>query len=757
MAKYKSIELVVGGKKSQFILDAEFAPKGARNAREDARLTRNIQFSETRECLAAHLSEFDNAAFVSVPHKDVAGERIPDDLYNGQLLPQAMGDGVLIATGSGEKAGNYIRLSAGLAQRLARPWGERLPKFLQATGLLFSTMTNGSAERRTVRIILPGHPLDQGQEGNGVCPYSFSPTSTQIRAVLIGKAPWDSGEQLVLSGGENPGFVFKGIVSPSSRDGWIYLHHSQLKGVSDLPAYNGEELEIEVLILRNEGVTSEAIVGCDDDGNSVIRARKAWMSSEVSALVADSHAARRWAALRVRDEVGKLMSLFQDDHRVELLSRWGGLELDKDGELLPSRNAGVELLRSNVPWSIEVERALGRFAVPEVREIAHGLGIRASASLIVQNSRFGGTPISREEALTRLDAGKKVYVLYRGPVTGTQAVLFFSRNPYKKGIGLVVSPEAAALLDGDSDGDWGFLVSDQEAVGFLAQHLDAELSGTGKPEKERKAGAPITRQGILDFWRAMVGHQPVVGRSTILGWRLIRDGLKGDAVKALTVANAAPMLSKHRVRLSGEALADILHRLACEERMRTPVDDEGNPVISPLNWRDFKVFTKSLRVPRQIAGWARPTPESVIDEACNAASVAVEKWALAHDYSPLDLGEAARKNLAAQGMTIPGWAKREARKKNNLWAGWWKARMHHNKQGELVLNKNIDADPIYREMREWGATAEVQSLAAFLGLETRTMARKWAAVFDTHRGVEVLGLHPDVEKEVVARRLRAQK
>jgi len=722
---YKSIELLVVGDMDSLV--AEYAPKGARNARENSRMQRYITMEEKRECLAAHVRWLDDSVFVSVPHTDTAGVAIEPATYNA-LLVAAQADGVLVATQSGEKNGNYIRLSMRSFKRLARMWeGDRGPKFLQAVGLLFSTMTDGTATIVRAQVITPGHEYDRGQDGNGMMPKSMARMSMQIRAMVQG----------------DPTKVVKGILSPTSPDGNVWIHHSQLKGT-----WNGET-EVELLVLFNHGVSSERL-----SQKGSLRKRLSWLSSEVTALLENTHEVRREAALRVRNEVHALVALMQEDHRVEFLERHAGLMVDNDGSLEEARSAAIDILRTPIPMCTEIEALLGRFAIPEIVQIAHGAGIRTMVSLIVQDDRYGVKPLSQEEALKLRSEGKKVWTLYRVPTTGAQAVVFFAKNPYKKGIGYVVHSDAAGLMDGDSDGDVAFMILSQDHTDWIMHNLNMELSGTGKPQKNPKPDMPITPDAIIEFWMNMVANHPLVGRATTLGWRLIRDGRFDDARLALTAANAAPMLSKHNVDIHGESIANIVNRLAREERNRSPKDATGKAIIAPLNWREFKVYSKTLTLVRQFHGWESKV-ESVLDACVNGAAYIVGEWHEAHPVQGLTAARTARLVFAQNGTVLPGWAIRNAAQIRKVWGDYW---MEHSREvnGERVFDA-IDHSKIYNTIRELGSVAEVETLAALLtyqGQYGESMSLKFTAIFDTHRGVEVLGLHPDVQSALVAKNAR---
>jgi len=743
---YKAVELVV--KNTSITIE----DKGSTNAARDDRMKRYITSEVERECLAAHIGWLDSSTFVSIPHTGVDGKAIDVDSYQ-QLLVGAQGSGVLVATQSGEKAGNYIRLTAEAWERFAAPLRGKVrgAKALQVAGLLFSATTKDQYSVESAVVITPGHPLDRGQDGNGMAPKSLTPTTVQVRFAALDAA-----------GEVDASRVGKGILSPTSPDGRVYLHHSQLKGAWDIAPWEEgqEEIVVSVLVLRNEGVSAERIMRDPETGKVSLRAKRSWMSSEVTALFSPSanlHLAEGGEGIhsqKVRREVENLTGMFSEEGRVSLLKRWGGLELDEEGHLLPSKNAGIEALRTPLPWCREVEELLGRFAVPEVVQIAHGAGIPVKVSLLVQDEKYGRKPISLKAALKRVAEGKRVWGLYRVPVTGTQAIQWFTRAPYKRGIGFVIAPSAAKGMDGDSDGDPGYQIDPKDAPA-VAQSLDTRLSGSGKPAKQAKPDFPLNSMSVLEYWMDMLVHHPLVGRATTLSWRLMRDGRHEDAVLASTAANAAPMLAKHRVDIDGEAVSDIVYRLSEEERARAPKTGDGYSIIAPLQWRDWKAASKPLRSLRQMA-WGNGSPESVLDELSIVATRAVEAWA-AKPVGELTFSRTARLVFARRGRLLPGWAVRSAARIRAEWANFWIA--HIRREGDKVSFIGNDFDTIYNAVREWGAAADVESLAALMSHRRKSgesMRLKWAAIFDTHRGVEVLGLHPAVEEALGADYKRAK-
>lgn len=721
--------------------DIRVGPKCSLVAHQRPRLVNNTHSMEVRECLASYIPWLWDSEFVSIPHVDGEGHPIPDYVYRALMLMGAGdGDGVLVATASGEKSGNYVKLSRQAHERLAEAFGPTDGvKFLQTIGLLFSTMTPGTARVVKAHIVWGD---DDGRDGNGMAPKGAVPCSVQIRGMVLKGDGAVSLEEIVDWSvfGTNPSKLVKGIVSPTSPDGEWYIHHSQLKGM-----WTGDEDEVTLLILVNEGVASERIIHTPS-GATLIRTAKSWMSAEVTALFKNTRSVRRACALRVRDEVYGLVSLLQPDHRVELLRRLGGLSTDTEGNLLPSEHAAIEALRTPIPWCVELEKLLGRFTVPEIVEIAHGAGVRVINTLAVISDSEGAAPLSLEEVRKRLIQGKKVWAAYRVPVNESAAVQFFAKNPYKRGVGAVVTQAAMLGMAGDADGDRVFIVGFEDAKNVF-KFLDFGVCGTAKPAKSPKEGFnPKSGREVMAYWMSLLPAHPLVGQATLLGWRALRDGRIEDASLALRVANAAPMLAKWDVDVDGVPLTEVVATLSKRER-----ELFKDKMVPPLGWREFKEFAHGLSSVRELAGWHQDHPESVLDVCSNAAAYAVRKWSKTHPKTTLGVEGLVKVVFTHAGvdeLPVPGWVMGEVASIRDEWRAYWRA--HRKEDGTL---DDLPHGEIFERVHAWGAVAEPIVLEALLcsqGGPKETMALKWAAVLDTHRGVEVLGLHPDVERALAA-------
>lgn len=718
--------------------------KGVLKGKFDTRMLRHITNTESRECLANYMPELSDVTFVTIPSVDEDGEDV-DPINYPTLMWEAASGGCLVATMSGEKSGNYIRLSKEQHAWLSSFYvdGQGVP-FVQAVGLLFSSMTANTGQLVDVRIITKGHPLDQQQDGTGLAPVGCG---VQIRAThAVGDG---DGYALI------PDIIGKGTVIPNSRDGWWYLHHTQLKGniPDEMLVYNGQEVELKMWVLMNMGNTSEKVCRMAN-GETVYRKRMSWMSSEVTALFKNSRAVRRQACKRTSEATETLISLFTEERRVDLLERLGDLEIDLDTmSLLDSRTSAGEYLRTGLPMSGEGESLLGRFAVPEITQIAFGCGIRVHASLLIVNAKYGEDSISEAMARQLVELGQPVWGLYRVPVTGAQAIVWFvGKSPYKKGKGFVVTPKVAKLLDGDGDGDIAFLISGADAAWVLGA-IDYRFGGTEKPGKNKKAPINTDTRSIMEYMIDLTADHGLVGRATMLGWRAMRDNVVDDAVNAMKLANAAPMLMKHDVSIDGRNLHDLMDDLVASEKARSPkeIDENGNEkaIIAPLNWRQFKEWSKTKDTFRQLSGWYR-RPESVLDSSVNAACNTIRRWDASNPVKALTMGAISRVTFGMQGVSFPGWAVREAAQIRETWSEYWKAHSHKDEKGNSVLDAG-DHSRIYDQVRAWGASAHVLALRALVSHERRqgeSMGLKWTAVFDTRRGVEVLGFHPEVERRI---------
>lgn len=714
--------------------------KGARNAYEDKWMSRYQTDEIERKCLAEFVPALADAVFVTVPHVDGKGIPVPDDAYGG-ILEIASGDGRLIATMSGEGDGNYVRISEEAWLEIAAPFGDADgAKAVQAASLLFSSCT--SAEKRVViRVIRKDSPLDDGRDGNGLCGEDFAVAGVQTR---FGQEvePWVinpscTGKGTFIPVPEDPGMglVFK---TDDGRD-IVWVGEDQLKG-----AWPKDRDEFDGIVLLNEAVASERIVrdretleliGCFEQWT--------WLSSEVTVLFRDTKGIRRECAIRVREEIWQIISLLQEEHRIELLERLGVL---KRGKMRPPKSAAEDLLLTPLPFCKEVEELIGRFMVPEIVQITLGAGIRVQSTIAVISALYGEAPITYEQAMHRKACGDKIWIVYRVPVNGAVSILYFARNPYKKGMGCVVTPEAMKIADGDADGDRVFIIGPKESARIIGW-IDQRIAGGHKPTPEPKKGFnPRDAQALLDYWIDLLPTHSLVGRATLLGWRAIRDKRWEDASTALQAANAAPMLRKKNVRIDGKELISVINAMAEVEKLNSPLDDKGKPVVKPLLWRNFKAYCEGIVLVRDIAGWGHYRPESVLDCLANAAAEAVRKWAKENESYKMPLNRLAklvRKNM--QGEPHEAWAVWAAADIRDEWSDYWKA--HRKEDGTL---DDADHRGIFRTMREKFASADAKVLEAIMAkstpeefaFEERFTFRFF--VFDVHRGTEILGYDPRV-------------
>lgn len=725
MAKWSIEEIWVKSQESNGYMDITTGLNGARNAHENEWMSIYLEYAVERACIAEYVPLLKDAVFVSLPHTDGDGKPVSDDAYQG-LLEGAAGEGTLIATVSGEKSGNYVRVSKDAWAQIAAPFGPTEGvKAMQAASLLFSSCTPGTARIVDAEIIWPGHPLDDGQDGNGMAPKDALPCTCQGRGAHI--------IQITHNAEADPSRMVKGIFAPVSPDGKWYIHHTQLKG-----AWGGET-HARVVLMFNEAVASEHIERNQETGAVRTYMRQSYMSSEVSALLKDTKSIRRECALRVRDETWKVVSLLQQDHKIEFLERCGVLS---KGYLRAPKSAGEDLMLTPLPMCREAEKVLGRFMAPEIVSIAHGLGIRVTATIAVISERYGVAPITYEEAMLRKATGKKVWCMYRVPVNGAGSLIWLDKNPYKRGLGAVVSPSAMKQADGDADGDTVFILSPSDSADVLGW-LDTRIQGGHKPEKRAKPGFdPRCLESVHQHWCDLLPTHSLVGRATLLGWRAIRDGRFGDASEALTAANAAPMLAKWDVRIGETPLATAISTLAEVEKAASPKDDEGQAQVRQLRWRQFKDFAKGCALVRDLGDWACPRAESLLDVVSNAAAMAVRRWSKENPSYPMPIKRLGRLVYAAMDdPVLPGWAVRDAARIRQQWREYWQG--HRDEKGIL---DDADHRTIFKIVREWAATADKFALAALIAhepgeLETTTLR---FIVFDVHRGTEVLGFDPRV-------------
>ena len=164
-----------------------------------------------------------------------------------------------------------------------------------------------------------------------------------------------------------------------------------------------------------------------------------------------------------------------------------------------------------------------------------------------------------------------------------------------------------------------------------------------------------------------------------------------------------------------------------------------------LQWRDALIKSSGWKSMRNIERIEQPI--GLIDHLWNDAFDAVAHWQdHAGKLEDLNLAEVAQKSYGRRGVTLPAWAFREMRARFvRPWGKYW---------ADAKQNGVSDHRYIYQLIHEEGERAEWQVLAALLTWvpadpeKSDGFALKWAAIFQTHRGTEILGMNPDVEKRV---------
>ncbi len=621
---------------------------------------------------------------------------------------------VPVWTQSSIKGTTFYMIEQPMFNKVASVWNklEDGPKFSSYFGLVFSEM-----DQKTDPIFFNIREVlepEHGEDGNCTINSAIWSIAKQFRAMQLN----EDGIPVALG---------KGIVTPIHDDidlGGVcpkcggHIEYGtcmdckwDIRENAMAPKFNTTQIKWggagRFIVLGNNGVSSKVT--------------RAFVSCEPILMLKDIKPVREYLVERVKRAVAEAASLLTEERRADLLQYLGGLHYNEDGELESAKRAVIEALRSNMPWCQEIEERISRFMIRAICEsIIPSGGIDGRASLQVVNDEHGEGPCAWKDAK---------YIAFRIPVTGAIAVIPLKRNPYKPGIGMVVTPEVAKMDSGDADGDRLIVVSDKEAVALYRQHLNHELVSGLKPEKG-KAKAELSAEWLMNRAINQVGNNWMVGALNIAAWKLIQLGRFAEASNLLDLANTEPMTYKHNIVIDGQPFAKFA--IAAYNAIRDDVKDVH------LQWREKAHESRGWKSLREMCDAKIEEPASLIDACWNAGVEAVQEWADGHPLKPLSMPEIARITFGENGIVIPGSAWREARDVIVWWGKYWTA--HKNE---------TDNKYAYNYVGNWGKTASREAIAALLvwrpkNPEKSGFSLKWAAAFMPGRVHEVMGLHPCV-------------
>lgn len=439
---------------------------------------------------------------------------------------------------------------------------------------------------------------------------------------------------------------------------------------------------------------------------------------------------------RVKKEAGELVELLTPEKRVKLLRRLGGLRFEGDGSLEEAKRAVIDMLRSNIPWCAEVERRITRFMIREItQKIVPSGGIYGWCSPLIISNEHGVAPCSWDEARC---------FAFRMPVTGAPAIIPLPKNPYKKGLGNVVTGEVARLASGDADGDYLTVVTDPYVVRLFGKHLNRKLVGGLKPHKDT-FHSDLTAETLQDIAMDQVSNAWMVGTLTVKAWALIEKEEFGAASKFLEAANVEPMTYKHKVTLHGKPFRAYVHDLLNEHR-----EDLKD---ATLTWRDLGKEAEEWETIRQMSRAMIAKPKGLVGFLWNAGVVAVNKWNRENPMKPLGLSRMQRLSFSENGHVISGAAYREMRELVTMWGSFWSD--HISEDGQIYG----DTSEIYEKVSKWADFASDEAKSALLAWKPKSgdgFGLKYWAVFVHGDGVKLLGYHPLVQDVVDAEKKKVE-
>jgi len=484
-------------------------------------------------------------------------------------------------------------------------------------------------------------------------------------------------------------------------------------------------------VLRNEGVTA--------------RKGRQWISWEpiVVGLTRNGQT-RDYVWERVQNEVAERLNMMKDDHRAEWFTRLGAMSYYE--EFGTTQRAMLEYLLCNVPMCAEVEKRAERYIVREVlHKIVPSCGMWGWRSLIWVSEEYGADAVDRKDAKT---------ISTRMPVASQHAMVPLPVKTPKK-LGWVVKPEIAKRQQGDSDGDSSVGQREDDLRVFQWHPLRQMEDGTAQKDTKVRIAAPLNKTSFAIKTNDIIEATKWVGLLTDLGLRACQQGDWEIAKDAFAMANQAPMLIKWDISYNGESFtkaASNLLRFAALGRIK-------------IQWRemaeraDKELYGGEVAAIRQLANdeWEIPNPKSLMDDAWRAAHDMVKKWVYGDPENPDDEGNPAqpwpegqmadRAEAFCKGH-VPTWAMARAREVWRQWFEYWE-NAPRDKDGNLI-GENTS---IFETIQTLGEEAEVETIAAAFYMNF-SFAFIWHFCFASGRAHQVLGIHPDIQNALTARKLR---
>lgn len=691
-------EIGVGAKLGQF-----GESRNAENGR--SQITETVK----KSCLAGYIPGLvDATRVIYTPVKSFEGH----DLENDErvfAMTQVLGDDLPLTTQSSLKGGTVYAVKPEVAKKVFGCFGDAA-KIAAYGGLLFS-------ETISAPVVLPGkvEKATLGKEGDEVVMVGTFPTwwwrgqqSGQFRAFLLRK-----GETLETM--TSPLAIAKGTYRQATEDvtPGLHINDTQVK------------LWDTSVSATNIGLEGDWVIApC----NVTSRKSKVYIGIMPLMQLKDTPIVRQVLAQRTKKAVSEIVDMVREENRVKLCKRLGALRMDENGNLEQSRRGILDMLLSKMPWGQEMEKRLLRFSLKQiVEDIIPSAGITGyMAPLQIDNSR-GAKVVPLSEAKC---------IAFRTPCLDSLNIVGLDRDPFKNGLGMIITEEAKALTDGDGDGDYLVVIYDREIVGLFAGNINSELVGGLKLSKV-KVAKPWTKiaelqADLLEYIEENWGRNWQVGTATLRTWQATVLHEYDLASKFAFAAKTAPMMAKWNIDVP-------------EGGSMVPFDQWLGALCSSykdlskiaLMWRFIQEESEGMSSPRDLVSYAfEAEKDSHFTNHMVAAGLeAVKEWDKANPLERVKYVELRKLAFQACGGKFPtaeDWF--QARIIISEWGRYWSERPNGSKH------------PIFDKVHEWGAKANPGALVALLlwkpkNPESDGFALKFHAVFETGRGTEVLGYH----------------
>ena len=570
--------------------------------------TAQMQFKENTtdiNCLANYIPGLRKATtVVHIPRISLDGKALSPDHIQYIYWQVCATYGVPNWTQSSIKNITLYMVRTSQWKILTEEWDDAY-KWTNYGPLVFSSMTDEKPTKFKVNKIQDAGVLD------GNC--AVNPAVWDYKHGCLARWMQHKGPRL-LSTGKGKGDIRK-------DEPGIALNDSQVK-------YHARTGRGTWYMLKNTDINSERNI--------------TWFAPQIPLMLRDCPEVRQWTRARVKNAIDKYVLQTLRDPLKRALRR-GALKVDElaNGKykLRPARSAQEEAFRCAIDNCVEIEQRSGRFLVRDAARIALAGGVNGKRSLITI-SEDGVSMITREEALELIAQGKPVWMLYRDPVNAPKRIVFLPEDPYREGQGYVVTPETAAAMNADSDGDTGNMCNDQKAVKFYAEFLRDDLEVEDRPTPIRRT-APLTIDKVEDIGLEMINNSWVIGSTTIAAWKLMQAGYIKEAALMLLFADTAPMIIKHFIYIGGKPFMQAVRALL--KKMKTVLDS------TTLKWHDAMVEAKEWDSIKDFANSIIENPISHMDMMWNAGAEEVAKWLKDNPLYELSLSKTAHSIFETHG------------------------------------------------------------------------------------------------------------